>query len=79
MPSSASCRDAHAVMARPRGIQGRTASDAVVLGRLPLVHIDTALAEEQEAHFAYVHAQLAEINFEGRLKRGQAAGLQPGE
>jgi hypothetical protein len=31
MPSSASCRDAHAVMPRPRGIQDRTASDAVVL------------------------------------------------
>jgi hypothetical protein len=34
MPSSASCRDAHAVMPRPRGIQGRTASDAVVLAVL---------------------------------------------
>jgi hypothetical protein len=31
MPSSASCRDAHAVMPRPRGIQDRTAIDAVVL------------------------------------------------
>jgi hypothetical protein len=36
MPSSASCRDAHAVMPRPRGIQDRTASDAVVLGGLEL-------------------------------------------
>jgi hypothetical protein len=34
MPSSASCRDAHAVMPRPRGIQDRTANDAVVLARL---------------------------------------------
>ena len=34
MPSSASCRDAHAVMPRPRGIQERTASDAVVLGQM---------------------------------------------
>src|SRR5215469_11330121 len=34
MPSSASCRDAHAVMPRPRGIQERTASDAVVLGQI---------------------------------------------
>src|SRR5215469_10971436 len=34
MPSSASCRDAHAVMPRPRGIQDRTASDAVVLARI---------------------------------------------
>src|SRR5262245_45019653 len=37
MPSSASCRDAHAVMPRPRGIQDRTASDAVVLVKLRIL------------------------------------------
>jgi hypothetical protein len=61
MPSSASCRDAHAVMPRPRGIQDRTASDAVVLAQflgiaddarwpMTIAGLDAALQSKYEPH-----------------------------
>lgn len=44
------------------------------LGQLAPVHIDLALAREQEAYFAHTDAQLAWVNFEGRFKRGLLPG-----
>src|SRR5215471_7809705 len=71
MPSSASCRDAHAVMPRPRGIQDRTASDAVVLGVRYIdrrgAGMDLEAVDDSESRFAaYVEGLVSVIGHSDR-------------